>query len=179
MNIIRKAFTTLGGIFLAALLITALAPKAAHGIAAALVQVANTTANPVPISDVAPLQPFQGRCNAGDGAVTSARDQCSISIPSGKRLVVQSVSLEVEVTDSSSAVVLGEFTSATSSVAQPTNFYVAVPHMGISQFGISAFAMSQELHSYVDQALGCAVIFNKPNVDTLNCSVAGYLVDIP
>jgi hypothetical protein len=48
MNIIRKAVTTLGGVFLAALLIAALAPKAAHGIAASLVQVANTSANPVP-----------------------------------------------------------------------------------------------------------------------------------
>ena len=48
MNTIRKALTTLGGIFLAALLIAALAPKATRGIAAALVQVTNTSANPVP-----------------------------------------------------------------------------------------------------------------------------------
>lgn len=48
MNSIRKAVTALGGIFLAALLIAALAPKAARGIAAALVQVTNTSSNPVP-----------------------------------------------------------------------------------------------------------------------------------
>jgi hypothetical protein len=48
MNILRKAVTTLGGVFLAALLITAVAPKAARGLAAALVQVSNTSANPVP-----------------------------------------------------------------------------------------------------------------------------------
>jgi hypothetical protein len=48
MNTIRKALTTLGGIFLAALLIAALAPKATRGIATALVQVTNTSANPVP-----------------------------------------------------------------------------------------------------------------------------------
>ena len=52
MNVLRKAVTTLGGVFLAALLITALAPKAARGIAATLVQVTNTSANPVPtVSD--------------------------------------------------------------------------------------------------------------------------------
>lgn len=39
MNYLRKAFSTLGGIFLAALVIAALAPKAARGIAAALVQI--------------------------------------------------------------------------------------------------------------------------------------------
>jgi hypothetical protein len=48
MNILRKAVTTVGGLFLAALLITAIAPKAARGVAAALVQVTNTSANPVP-----------------------------------------------------------------------------------------------------------------------------------
>ena len=52
MNLMRKAATTLGGIFLAVLLIAALAPKATRGIAAALVQVTNTTANPVPTVSV-------------------------------------------------------------------------------------------------------------------------------
>lgn len=52
MNVIRKAVAALGGIFLASLLIAALAPKATRGIAAALVQVTNTTANPVPMLDV-------------------------------------------------------------------------------------------------------------------------------
>jgi len=48
MNVMRKVVSALGGILLAAMLIAALAPKAARGIAAALVQVANTPANPVP-----------------------------------------------------------------------------------------------------------------------------------
>ena len=50
MNLVRKTATTLGGIFFAVLLIAALAPKATRGIAAALVQVTNTSANPVPVS---------------------------------------------------------------------------------------------------------------------------------
>jgi hypothetical protein len=52
MNVVRKAVSALGGIFLAALLIAALAPKATRGIAAALVQVVNTPANPVQNQDV-------------------------------------------------------------------------------------------------------------------------------
>lgn len=51
MNIIRKAVTTIGGVFLAALLIAALAPRAARGVAAALVQITNTSSNPVPVVD--------------------------------------------------------------------------------------------------------------------------------
>jgi hypothetical protein len=46
MSMVRKALSALGAIFLAALLIAALAPKAAHAIVATLVQVANTSANP-------------------------------------------------------------------------------------------------------------------------------------
>jgi hypothetical protein len=58
MNLMRKTATTLGGIFLAVLLIAALAPKATRAVAAALVQVTNTTSNPVNVSDVAPLEAF-------------------------------------------------------------------------------------------------------------------------
>jgi len=54
MNHIRKAFATLGGIFLAALLIAAFVPKATHGLAAVLVQVTNSSANPIPLRDVGP-----------------------------------------------------------------------------------------------------------------------------
>jgi len=39
MNYLRKVLSTLGGIFLAALLISAVVPKAARGVAAALVQI--------------------------------------------------------------------------------------------------------------------------------------------
>lgn len=52
MNVLRKAVSALGGIFLAALLIAALAPKATRGIAAALVQVTNTATNPVQNQDI-------------------------------------------------------------------------------------------------------------------------------
>ena len=52
MNYIKKAVSTLGGVFLPALLIAALAPRVTRAVVAALVQVANTPANPVPTSDV-------------------------------------------------------------------------------------------------------------------------------
>ena len=52
MNHVRKSFWTVGGIFLAASLIVALAPKVARGVAAALVEVANTRSTPVPVETV-------------------------------------------------------------------------------------------------------------------------------
>lgn len=52
MTHMRKMLSALGGIFLAALLIAALAPRAARGVATALVQVANTRSAPVPVDTV-------------------------------------------------------------------------------------------------------------------------------
>jgi hypothetical protein len=83
MNVIRKAVSALGGIFLAGLLIAALAPKAARGVVAALVQVANTSANPVPIFDVdnPAYQPASLEINLSDAASTSIT--APSSLPSG------------------------------------------------------------------------------------------------
>jgi hypothetical protein len=55
MKAICKVVTALGGIFLAALLIAALAPKATRGIAAALVQITNTAGSPAITQGVSSL----------------------------------------------------------------------------------------------------------------------------
>lgn len=60
MNIIRKSLALLGSVALLALLLAALMPRAARGVAAALVQVTNTSANPVPTSATSSLVPFFG-----------------------------------------------------------------------------------------------------------------------
>jgi hypothetical protein len=52
MKRVRTVLSSFGGIMLAALLITAFAPKAARGVAAALVQIANTRSAPVPVDTV-------------------------------------------------------------------------------------------------------------------------------
>jgi len=175
MHMIRKAFTSLGGILLAALLIAALAPKATRAIAAALVQVANTTANPVPVSDVAPTQPFQSECTVANSDTGSISDQCSILIPSGKRLVVQTVGMEV-VSAPSARVLFGRFLPGTSGF--PAEFDVVVPLTGPTP-SENISEMSQELRLYADQQIQCQVVFSQPTGDNLSCSVAGYLVDIP
>ena len=92
MNIVRKALTTLGGILLAALLIAALAPKATRGVAAALVQVTNTSANPVPTVSADANFPFSAQiCDGICGSMPN-----SFSVPSTtttgvpvKRLVIE------------------------------------------------------------------------------------------
>jgi len=70
MNKLAKRFLIISGaVTLAAILAAAIAPKAAHALAAALVQVTNTAANPVPILDVnTPAEePFQTQLCSGFG----------------------------------------------------------------------------------------------------------------
>jgi hypothetical protein len=97
MNSIRKAVSAIGGIALAALLIAALVPKATHGLVAALVQVANTTANPAITSNMDDpgriayqaqiIGTTTANCFPGGCAFTFA------PVPAGHRLVIQHVSM--------------------------------------------------------------------------------------
>jgi hypothetical protein len=103
MNLPRKALSTLGGILLAALLLAALAPRAARGVAAALVQITNTSADPVPVYDSSTR--FQTDVCSQFGTIALAVNNCgannstSFVVPtvtsSGatvKRLIVDNVS---------------------------------------------------------------------------------------
>jgi hypothetical protein len=95
MNLLKKALTTLGGILLAALLLAALAPRAARGVAAALVQVTNTTANPVPTIDSTAAFPFATTFETGfsfEGSfIVPSTTSTGASV---RRLVIESVGVQ-------------------------------------------------------------------------------------
>jgi hypothetical protein len=99
MNFIRKAATTLGAVFFAALLITALAPKTARGVAAALVQVTNTASNAVATEDGPGNFPFAASVCAESGNSDCGNVASAFSVPlttftgaAVKRLVIEDVS---------------------------------------------------------------------------------------
>jgi hypothetical protein len=105
MNLVNKAVTTLGGIFLTALLLAALAPKATHGVVAALVQVANTSANPVPVDTVRNSAAnfitleTQGSSSSGGSSWNQLLPNGTYgfspyAIPSGEQLVVTDINVE-------------------------------------------------------------------------------------
>ena len=77
-----------GAAVLAVILASLLAPKAAHALVATLVQVTNTSANPVPTvaTDNPALQPFQW-----SGAQSGI--EFSFSVPTGKTLVIEQLSV--------------------------------------------------------------------------------------
>jgi hypothetical protein len=90
MNHVRKLMSTLGGIFLAALLVAALAPKAARGVAAALVQIVPGTTTHIGQNESRMVSLFcdsgNNFCNSVDssGNVASAAYQ----VPAGFTLII-------------------------------------------------------------------------------------------
>lgn len=97
MKTIRKSITLLGSITLLALILAALAPRSARGIAAALVQVTNTGANPVPTVSAEAFNSFDsnGICQFL-GTDVGHNDFCLVdpiyTVPSGKIAVIEHAS---------------------------------------------------------------------------------------
>jgi hypothetical protein len=111
MILIRKVLTTLGGILLAALLIAALAPKTARGVAAALVQVTNTASNAVPTEDGPGNFPFGGILCAAFNSTACGTSAPPFLVPvttstgaAVKRLVIEDVSVGCGAVDPGSVV---------------------------------------------------------------------------
>jgi hypothetical protein len=93
MNFIRKAVTAIGVIFLAALLIAVLAPKVTRGVAAALVQVTNRSANPEPTVSAGANFRYEavlctGTCDPNTSSSFSVPSTTTTGVPV-KRLVIE------------------------------------------------------------------------------------------
>jgi len=91
-DFMRRSFTVLGTIVFTGLVLAALAPKAARSVATELVQVANTSATPVPVEDPA----RQGVTLVAGGPDVDFSNWFSqgttYTVPPGKRLVVEDIS---------------------------------------------------------------------------------------
>lgn len=177
MNFLKKAVTTLGGIFLAALLIAALAPKATHGLVAALVQVANTTSSPVPVTDIKDQNPYQdsefitqssANCPAGARCIVNFK-----TVPAGYRLVITSASAAYQLT------------------AGGTNAYVQLSSLPSGAFqllpppadiGLNFRLVSSPLTFYVEAGDTPQMLMNGPVVvdPTVGAEgiIVGYLVPV-
>lgn len=104
MNALRRIAMGLGGTLLIAVVSALAAPKAAHAVLSALVTVTNTSANPVPTTDVmrSVAQNVELHCQAsGEGAPSctlipptgQAGSEPDYSVPSGSSLVITDVEI--------------------------------------------------------------------------------------
>jgi hypothetical protein len=189
MSLVRKAASALGGIFLAVLLIAALAPKATHGLVAALVQVANTAADPVPNKDVdnpGRATIVQVSCAAVSTTTSFGTIACfggntgsgGYSVPAGQRLVVQQLDGNC-ITPKGNTV-----TSAIALFEQSgLNTY---PNMVLTsegdQSGQTFYAFNEPVHYYADSGSGfyfSASISDNTGNTSCNFNLTGYLMSYP
>ena len=81
-------------VVLAGIVLAMFGPRAAHAITATLVQVVNTSANPIPNRDQdnPALQPFQFLAQPDTRGTGQNQVETDFNVPAGKRLVIEYVS---------------------------------------------------------------------------------------
>jgi hypothetical protein len=182
MNVIRKSLTLLGSISLLALLLAALAPRAARGVAAALVQVTNTTSNPVPTisADNPAKHPFQSSCI---GQSSSGDASCTFGVPAGQELVIQGGTIRAFLNPAAGQLVQG-------TIAPSANGRSEFHFFGLQDIGIN-FGLSGSPHEYVgtlpytvyadpESQVSISVFLGNPSQSvSFDATITGYLVTVP
>jgi len=100
MRFAKRFLMVAGAGALAGILAIAIAPKTAHGLVAALVQVSNTTANPVPTEDIrgSASQILELACPTNDGGQEfcvqddpSTPSSSPFTVPAGQNFVITQI----------------------------------------------------------------------------------------
>ncbi len=113
-----------GGIVLALLSVVLISPKAAHAIAATLVQVTNTTANPVPVQQAAPGTPFFGLMQlSGTGAQSIGPGTGKLGVT---QIVITSEDTVVDQVNIYAGLLSGGTCGGTNNVEAATNPFLVV-----------------------------------------------------
>lgn len=179
MNLLRRLTIAIGGTVLLACIVGLVAPRKAHALVAALAQITNTPANPVPVTEVGTQQPFEYTCNRiFTGA--AGYNNCQIIIPAGKRLVALNSSARIFV----DAGVFVNFTFQFLNNGQYIDQFLTVPSPINFDPGSVSYSISQPMLAYVDPGTTayCNVDYitsASTNTNSLYCTVSGYLVDVP
>ena len=167
---IPKSVVSFGAVALVALVATLAFPRAAHGIAAALVQVTNTADNPVQNQDVDALgrHPFMSSCSGDDSCTLSA-------VPVGKEWVIQTISVAISIPTNSPPAIAELETVTGGATGIPVEFPVVSV---ISGFGYAL----QSVTAYADAGSAPVCTFvPSPLLKGANiaCSISGYAISMP
>ena len=196
MNFAKRFLAVAGAIAVAAILGAVVAPKAAHAVAAALVQVTNTTTNPVPSVDVnTPAEePFQtilcfefgqyGPCSEPQSFIAPSTTTDGANV---KRLVIQDLSGSCQTTSNSGNTFVEGITLQTSlnenSVNSVTSISTEVPLAPPAVPTVSRDQIfSQPVRIYVDPGSFVELQISAVGSDVVDSSafcavtVYGYLV---
>jgi hypothetical protein len=179
MNLLRRLSIVIGSTVLLACIVSLAAPKKARALVATLVQITNTPASPVPVTEVGTQQPFDYTCNSTLTGPAGS-NSCYITIPAGKRLVALNASARIFV----DAGVFVNFTFLFLNNGQYAEQFLTVPPPIDFNPGSISYSISQPILAYVDP--GTTSYCNIDYISTfpvktngLSCTISGYLVDVP
>ena len=178
MKVLRSILVGLGCAALLAVVVALAAPRATHAVVAALVQVTNTTSNPVPVLDVASKHPFSASCSSNLTNVDNF-NECLIAVPAGKMLVIQTVSVHAVVNP---GVRVAHQVFTTLNGGSSNFIWVNVPFGGTDPGGFDELQQSQQAVAYADPAsnISCSALYTAfATTNELDCTIYGYLVNTP
>jgi hypothetical protein len=154
MNFTKRLLMVSGAVALAAMVGVILTPKAAHGIVATLVQVVNTSANPVPtvstdshartavLLTIGSLEISDGQFSAR-GIFQNANG--NFFVPAGQRLVIESVSGVAVLPIGQKPVVF-----VTNFANGVTGFINLAPALITSGDGLDRYVFASQITTYAD-----------------------------
>jgi|SRR5579872_2521761 len=188
MNVLRRISMAIGGTVVVALVIGLAAPKTVHAVVSALVTVANTSANPVPVSNVnAPaLEAYQDFCRAN---LSTGTGDCNFqTVPAGKRLVIQDADISLAAAPGVRPYYVALFTPlALNGSVLAVGHHLTAKFMGSQSNFADWFETHQVVHLYVDPAQTPSCLVSITAAKTLGdgtdafvfCNISGYLVNVP
>jgi hypothetical protein len=178
MKFAKSILLGTGAVVLAGLILTLLAPKAAHAIVATAVSVVNTTANPASVldADTATRIPYQSSAsvNCGSG-ITQCNFNTFSGAPIGYRLVVENVSAILSLALGADAP--DAFLTTSISATQFWEFTGSVGQYGPGPFNAG---FNQMIRAYFDNADGypnVSVSANFQSGTNSHVILSGYLVN--
>ena len=195
---IRRLLKITAAFALAALIFAVANPKTVHAVVSTLVTVANTSANPVPISGTVSLDPGALEHSARRGIQLTAQcsflsnhcngsfsgSQGSFRVPDGHRLVIQTVSVRVLLPSTQQVISLG-LSSFSGNVGGPGVFSTYYLHLQSDGPVVQSqlYSVVQPLTAYADAGTFVSLDAERnsfggaSDITSLNASLSGYLVD--
>lgn len=179
-----KHFLTVAALGSGCVTVLMLLPKAAQGVVAALVQVANTTANPVPVEDIdnGARSAFQISKEFPFGMTSSCTSITVYTVPATppKRLVIELVSFNADTSDSNNGATLDLTTTAAGNRTTHRLGTIPVPFSFFSTHGVHWIASQPSIRVYADPGTDISAQECVLNVatSTPTISLSGYFVNL-
>ena len=167
----KSALSFGAGALAVAVLILA-APRGAHAIAATLVQVTNTAANPVPNQDVdSPgRHPYQQNCNSGSSAIQDGQIGCEMPpVPPNTEVVIQNVNVDINLAPGPQQ--WGVLLTQGGGVMGETNF----PLVSVA----GRYVATQPTTQYADPGTPIVCSATVTAGGFFECFISGYTVTLP